>query len=168
MYVCCCLLLFSFCKYILNQEHFHFVFDFLFVFFFFFFAPDTALSRFVLLSLHLLIFRTQTVNNTCIHISPKLFFPTPQVLNIIHTVFFKTSAYSEQHKFILKGVLHLWALFLKALCIFSKNKSNFGQSILWIWSEMFQGTQKSQFHFSRDHCCEVTVKNVRKSIFSMF
>ena len=27
---------------------------------------------------------------------------------------------------------------------------------------------KSQFYFSRDHCCEVTVKNVRKSIFSMF
>ena len=46
--------------------------------------------------------------------------------------------------------------------------SNFGQSILWIWSEMFKETQKSQFCFSRDHCCEVTVKNVRKSIFSMF
>ena len=27
---------------------------------------------------------------------------------------------------------------------------------------------KSQFYFSRDHCCEVTVKNMRKSIFSMF
>ena len=27
---------------------------------------------------------------------------------------------------------------------------------------------KLQFYFSRDHCCEVTVKNVRKSIFSMF
>ena len=32
---------------------------------------------------------------------------------------------------------------------------------------MFQVTQKSQFYFSRDHCCEVTVKNVRKSIFSI-
>ena len=40
--------------------------------------------------------------------------------------------------------------------------------VLWIWSEMFKGTQKSQFSFSRDHCCEITVKNVRKSIFSMF
>ena len=35
---------------------------------------------------------------------------------------------------MFKGVLHLWALFLKTI----------------------------------DHCCEVTVKNVRKSIFSMF
>ena len=43
---------------------------------------------------------------------------------------------------------------------FLKKLSNFGQSILWIWSEMFQGTQKSQFHFSRDHCCEVTVKKI--------
>ena len=68
----------------------------------------------------------------------------------------------------IKGVLHLWALFLKTLCIFSKKKSNFGQSILWSWSEMFQGTQKSQFYFSRHHCCEVTVKNKRKSILSMF
>ena len=25
---------------------------------------------------------------------------------------------------ILKGVLHLWALFLKTLCIFSQNKAN--------------------------------------------
>ena len=33
---------------------------------------------------------------------------------------------------------------------------------------MFQRTQKWQFYFSRGHCCEVTAKNVRKSIFSMF
>ena len=33
---------------------------------------------------------------------------------------------------------------------------------------MFHGTQKSQFYFSRGHCCEVTAKNVRKSIYSMF
>ena len=31
-----------------------------------------------------------------------------------------------------------------------------------------KGTQKSQFYFSRDHCCEVIVKNVLKSIFSRF
>ena len=31
---------------------------------------------------------------------------------------------------LLKGVLHLWTLFLK---------------IQWIWLEMFQGTQKLQF-----------------------
>ena len=34
---------------------------------------------------------------------------------------------------------------------------------------MSKGTQKSQFSFSRDHCCEVTVRNVRKvNIFFMF
>ena len=33
----------------------------------------------------------------------------------IHTQYFKLSD--------LKGVLHLWALFLKTLCIFSKNKA---------------------------------------------
>ena len=44
----------------------------------------------------------------------------------------------------------------------------FRQSILWIWSEMFQGTQKSQFYFRRDRCCEVMIKNMRKSILFMF
>ena len=39
----------------------------------------------------------------------------------------------------------------------NKKKSNFGQ---WILLEMFEGTQKSQFNFSRDHGCEVTVNNV--------
>ena len=45
--------------------------------------------------------------------------------------------------------------------------SNFGQSILWIWLEIFQGTQKSQFNFSKFYCSEATVKNVWKSIFSV-
>ena len=67
----------------------------------------------------------------------------------------------------LKRVLHPWDLLLKTVH-FLKKLSNFGQSIIWIWSEMFKRTQKSQFHFSRDHCCEVTVKNVQKSIFFMF
>ena len=60
----------------------------------------------------------------------------------------------------IKGVLRPWALFLETLCIFSKNKATS--------DKMFQRTQKPQFYFSRDHCCEVTVKNVQKSIFSMF
>ena len=51
------------------------------------------------------------------------------------------------------------------LCAFSQKIK---QRIIWIWSEMFQGTQKLQFYFNIDHCCEFTVKNVRKSIFSMF
>ena len=31
---------------------------------------------------------------------------------------------AHQILFLLKGVLHLWTLFLKTLCIFSKNKAN--------------------------------------------
>ena len=43
---------------------------------------------------------------------------------------------------------------------FSQKIKQCEQNILWIRSEMFQGTQKSQFYFSRDYCCEVIVKNV--------
>ena len=68
----------------------------------------------------------------------------------------------------VKGVLQPLDLIFEDFVYFLKKYSNFGQSILWIWSEMFQGTQNSQFYFSRDHCCEVTVKNMRTSIFSMF
>ena len=122
---------------------------------------------------------------------------------------------------VFKGVLHLWALFLKILCIFSKNKAtsdkvsygsgqkcskeleNYGSGGIekshsckwakWIqwhalpliqqstqqwnkgyypnlhgWDFSIPPLPKLQFYFSRDYCCEVTVKNVRKSIFSMF
>ena len=37
---------------------------------------------------------------------------------LIHTVMFVVNL-----KKLFKGVLHLWALFLKTLCIFSKNKA---------------------------------------------
>ena len=57
----------------------------------------------------------------------------------------------------LDGILHLRSLFLKILCIFSENKPTLGQSIQWIWLEMLQGTHKSQFYFSRNHGCEVTI-----------
>ena len=30
---------------------------------------------------------------------------------------------NKSHNDLIKGVLHLWALFLKTLCIFSKNKA---------------------------------------------
>ena len=60
----------------------------------------------------------------------------------------------------LKGVLHPWALFLKTLCIFSKNKATSEKVSHGSGQKMFQRTQKSQFYFSRDHCCEVTVENV--------
>ena len=55
------------------------------------------------------------------------------------------------------------------LCVFSLKKySNFGQCILSIWSEMFKGNQKSQFYFSRDHCCKVTVKMCKNQYFQCF
>ena len=55
------------------------------------------------------------------------------------------------------------------LCAFSQNIKQLWtkysrESILWIGSEMFQGTQKAVY-FSGDHCCKVTVKIVPKSIF---
>ena len=74
---------------------------------------------------------------------------------------------------LLKEVQHPWVLFWR-LCAFSqKIKQLWTKYPIWIWSEMFQGTQKLQFYFSllllsRDHCCEVIVKNVWKSTFSMF
>ena len=33
--------------------------------------------------------------------------------------------------------------------------------------EMFQGTQKSQFYYNRDHGCEVTANNVKINIFQV-
>ena len=68
----------------------------------------------------------------------------------------------------LKGVLHLWALFSKTLCLFSKNKATLDKETYGSGQKMFQGTQKLLFYFSGGNCCEVTVKNVRKSIFYMF
>ena len=46
-------------------------------------------------------------------------------LAIIYHLYFRERNYSESFSsfVILKGVLHLWALFLKTLCIFSKNKA---------------------------------------------
>ena len=64
----------------------------------------------------------------------------------------------KKKKNALKGVQHLWALFLKTWCIFSKNKATldkvFYKSGLKCSKEIF----KNQFYFSGDHCCEVTVK----------
>ena len=38
----------------------------------------------------------------------------------------------------------------------------FGQQILSIWSDMFQGTPNSQFYFSKYNYCDVTVKKCAK------
>ena len=74
----------------------------------------------------------------------------------------------EYMKIAIKGVLHPWALFLKTLCIFSKNKATSDKVSYGSEQKCSKELKKSQFYFSRDHCCEVTVTNVRKSIFSMF
>ena len=69
----------------------------------------------------------------------------------------------------LKGVLHLWALFLKTLCIFSKNKATSDKVSYGSGQKCSKELENNtEFYFSRDHCCEVTVKNVQKSIFAMF
>ena len=67
----------------------------------------------------------------------------------------------------IKGVLHLWALFLKTWCIFSKNKSTLDKASYGSGQKCSKEL-KNQFYFSTDHCCEVTVKNVPKSTFSIF
>ena len=59
-------------------------------------------------------------------------------------------------------------LVFENLCIFSKKIKQLWTKYPLDLIEMFQETQKSHFYFSRDHCCEVTVNNVRKSIFSLF
>ena len=77
---------------------------------------------------------------------------------------FRSIQFSYPH---LKGYCtsgpYFWRLFA-----FSQQIKQLWTKNLWIWSEMFQETQKSQFYFSRGNCCKVTVKNMRKSIFYMF
>ena len=67
-----------------------------------------------------------------------------------------------------KGVLHPWALFLKTLCVFSKNKATSDKVSYGSGQKCSEELKNHSFYFSRDHYCEVTVKNVQKSIFSMF
>ena len=54
--------------------------------------------------------------------------------------------------------------YFERLCalFFKKKKATLDRSILWIQLEIVQGTQKSQFYFNRDHCCEVRVKQCVK------
>ena len=54
--------------------------------------------------------------------------------------------------------------YFSIICVFLKKENNFGQNIQWIWLEMFQGTQRSQFYFRRDHGCKVTLEYLWKSI----
>ena len=50
--------------------------------------------------------------------------------------------------------------FLKKKKKKKKKKSNFRQSISWIWSEMFQGTKKSQFYYYYEKCAKINIFHV--------
>ena len=51
---------------------------------------------------------------------------------------------------------------------FLQKQSDVGQGFHWIRLEMFQGTQESQFYFSRNHGFEVTVKMCESQYFPCF
>ena len=72
------------------------------------------------------------------------FFEKVLIILRLHT---KYANFKLGLQYPLRGVQHLWTLFLKTMYIFSKNRATL---ILWIWSEMFKGTQKSQLR--GDNC----------------
>ena len=49
--------------------------------------------------------------------------PSEENVLVFCVLGYKKALAKIQTKIMLKGVLHLWALFLKTLCIFSKNKA---------------------------------------------
>ena len=100
-------------------------------------------------------------------ISTTSFFTDKLLLVDINTLQITLPRYKVNQN-MLRGYCTHGPYFCRLYAFIQKKQSNFGQSFLWIWLEIFQGTQKSQFSFSRDHCCEVAVKHVQKSIFSMF
>ena len=61
---------------------------------------------------------------------------------------------------VLKGVLHLWALFLKTLCIFSKNKATLDKASYGSDQKCSKELKHHSFYLSRGYCCEVTEKYV--------
>ena len=115
--------------------------------------------------------------------------PTTQLRNLWVYVIYSSSYISNRKKnnrfgtiskFILvpRVVIQHIAHVLRGYCTpgpYIWRLCAFRQKIKQLWtkypmdlSEMLQGTQKPQFYFSKGHCCDVTVKNVRKLIFSMF
>ena len=74
----------------------------------------------------------------------------------------------ENGMFKLKGVLHPWALFLKTLCIFSKKKATFDKVSYGSGQKCSKELKNHSFTSVETIVVKVTVKNVRKSIFSMF
>ena len=143
---------------------------------FFFFFPHGMFSN----SINIILRRNtklRSICTPCYHVKPRSCW----ILNKSPCLLFNSKVLCSHSDWVwdtdkiimllnlsLKRVLHPWALSLKTLYIFSKNKAIFDKVSYWSQSEMFQGTQKSQFYFSKGHCWEITVKNVRKSIFSMF
>ena len=59
----------------------------------------------------------------------------------------------------IKGVLQPWTLFLKMSCIFLKNKATLDKLSNGSDRKCSKELKKSLFYFSRDYCCEVTVKD---------
>ena len=75
---------------------------------------------------------------------------------------------ARQQYVLLSGYSTPGSYFWRLCAFFFQKWSNFEQSILWIWSEMFKRTQKLKFYFSRDHSCEVTVKMCENQYFPCF
>ena len=67
-----------------------------------------------------------------------------------------------------KGVLHLWALFLKTLCIFSKNKATSDKVSYGSGQKCSKELKNYSFTSVETIVVKLQWKNVRKSIFSMF
>ena len=101
-----------------------------------------------------------------------IFFSCQNLLIFSYSFVFTTTKRKKNIRwkfrgFMFKGVLHLRTI-LWRLYVFSQNIKQIWTKYPRIWLGIFQGPLKSQFYFNRDHCCEVTVNNVWKPIFSMF
>ena len=64
-----------------------------------------------------------------------------------------------------KGVLHLWALFLKTFCIFSTNKATLDKKTYGSGQKCSKELKNHSFTSVEAIVFKVTVKNMRKSIF---
>ena len=69
---------------------------------------------------------------------------------------------------LFKGVLHLWALFLKTFCIFSKNKATLDKETYASGQICSKELKNHSFTSAEAIVVKLQWKNVRKSIFYMF
>ena len=69
----------------------------------------------------------------------------------------------------LKGVLHLWTLFLKTLCIFLQNKATLDKVSYGSGQKCSKGFKNHSFPSVETIVVKLQyLENVQKSIFSMF